>query len=127
MYYELMKYCKGDCKKQYANSILNQNDGYCKNCYDEKLKTEMWKDYNGESQTGKCYACSDFITIKNYHTGYIISLSNGGKHTPSNIRPICLGCKIKSNGQNLNDYSKSIKRYNMPVPMDVEPPSFYLE
>ena len=30
-----MKYCKGDCKKQYTNKVLKKNDGYCKKCYNE--------------------------------------------------------------------------------------------
>ena len=122
-----MKYCKGDCKKQYTNKVLKENGGYCKKCYNEKIKKQCWIDYNGIHATGQCYVCSHIINHKNYYLGYIISLTNGGKHTLSNIRPICIGCKIKCNDQNLNDYSKSLKKNNLPVPMDVEPPSFYIK
>lgn len=122
-----MKNCKGDCKKQYTNKVLKENDGYCERCYKEKLKKKCWIDYNGIHATGQCYACKCIINDESYYVGYIISLTNGGKDIISNMRPVCIGCKIKCNNENLNDYSKSLKKKNLPVPMEVEPPSFYIK
>jgi 5-methylcytosine-specific restriction endonuclease McrA len=56
------------------------------------VKETVWRKYNGNRMTGKCYVCKGPITFTNFEVGHNKPHSKGGKWTVGNLRPICRSC-----------------------------------
>lgn len=67
------------------------------------LRKEVWKRYNGDMMTGKCYVCpTHLIDFHSFHAGHIIAESKGGKTILSNLRPVCSNCNTSCGTRNLD-------------------------
>ncbi len=56
------------------------------------VKETVWRKYNGNRMTGKCYVCGVSITFTNFEAGHNKPRSRGGEWTVENLRPICRSC-----------------------------------
>ena len=72
----------------------------------KKVKNDVWNKINGESYTGLCQVCNNKINILEYHTGHIISVTNGGSNEIDNLQPICSGCNQTIGSENLIHYQQ---------------------
>lgn len=56
------------------------------------LQKQIWKTYNGNVGSSKCFVCGAEITALEYECGHIIPRSKGGPNTVDNLLPICGNC-----------------------------------
>jgi len=68
------------------------------------IRINVWKKYNGRSYDGKCFCCSEIISIENFECGHVISEKNGGNVTLDNLRPICLLCNRSMSSKNMPEF-----------------------
>lgn len=79
-----------EINKKYDKLILNLKE---KNkLIKKKLKIQVWDTYIGKEKTGKCFCCSENISVKDFECGHLKSIKNGGKTILNNLRPICITC-----------------------------------
>ena len=76
----------------------------------QRLRFEVWKEFNGDSMNGKCYCCEKSISLEEFHCGHIIPESHGGSTDKSNLRPICSACNLSCGTKNLNEFKKLLNK-----------------
>jgi 5-methylcytosine-specific restriction endonuclease McrA len=72
----------------------------------QRLRYEVWKKFNGDVMTGKCYCCNRSIRLEEFHCGHIVPESQGGCTDVSNLKPICSSCNLSCGTKNLDEFKK---------------------
>jgi hypothetical protein len=72
------------------------------------VKDAVWNKYIGiEVGLTKCPMCDNYcISQNNFHCGHVIAESNGGLAIVKNLRPICAGCNLSMQSQNMIDFAR---------------------
>ena len=71
---------------------------------------------------GLCYCCNEEIDSKNFETGHIISVKNGGETVLENLKPICSCCNKSMGIQNLEEFkNKYMKQSTSNIDKKSEP------
>lgn len=74
----------------------------------KKVRTEVWKKFNGNNLTGTCYACRKNIEFDDFDAGHIISEAHGGLVHVDNLRPICRACNTSCGTRNLEEFKQML-------------------
>lgn len=69
-----------------------------------KVRVEVWRLYNGESEVGICYVCGVKITKTDWHCAHVVADADGGNPTVRNLRPSCKKCNLSMGKINLYAY-----------------------
>ena len=74
------------------------------------LQQEVWKKTFGKCFEHDCYIswCTNTIDVWNFHTGHNIPLSDEGKTTVDNLKPICSNCNNGMSNEHSIDSWNSI-------------------
>jgi len=92
------------------------------------VKEAVWRKYNGNRMTGKCYVCKAPIKFTNFEVGHNRARSKGGKWSVTNCRPICRTCNRSMGAMTIeafkNKYFKT-KRPSKKKPRKKRPRSIY--
>ncbi|MCL4362272.1 MAG: HNH endonuclease [Candidatus Parvarchaeota archaeon] len=75
----------------------------------KRVRTKVWKTYNGNKMQGKCYVCGDPISFDNFDLGHVRSIAHGGTNNPRNLRPICRSCNGSMGTQNLEAFKRKYR------------------
>ena len=70
------------------------------------VKESVWKKYISQTELkGNCFiGCGTKLQINNFEVGHVIALSNGGKNTIENLRPICSLCNKSMGASNMDNF-----------------------
>jgi len=79
----------------------------------KELQRQVWSQEFESKTSGKCpiYNCSRVLSLdisNSWQCGHIMSLSNNGKTTLDNLRPICPPCNQSMSATNWNEWEESI-------------------
>lgn len=85
------------------------------------VKESIWKKYISETELkGKCFVgCGKNIQINDFEVGHVIAVSNGGKNTIENLRPICSLCNKSMGSTNLYSFIEQFG-FKEKEPNDIE-------
>lgn len=83
------------------------------------VREEVWRKRNGTSTEGRCFVCSQPLSLSLMECGHIVAVANGGSNSASNLEPICAGCNRSMGKRNLNEYKKMITAQEQ-TPMDID-------
>eukprot|EP00930_Biecheleria_cincta_P042455 TRINITY_DN29214_c0_g1_i1.p1 TRINITY_DN29214_c0_g1~~TRINITY_DN29214_c0_g1_i1.p1 ORF type:complete len:432 (-),score=59.27 TRINITY_DN29214_c0_g1_i1:125-1420(-) len=76
-----------------------------------QLRRAVWEKRNADKQlSGKCYCCGERVDYDCFVCGHVISLSNGGNTTLSNLEPICHMCNSEMSTTNLEEFRTELER-----------------
>lgn len=93
-------------KNSLSESVTHSLQTGKKQSIPQRLRFEVWKEYNGGTMTGKCYCCAKTINLEEFHCGHIVPESHGGSTDKSNLRPICSACNLSCGTKNLDEFKK---------------------
>jgi len=89
---------------QEDNQLLNKlKDLVKRKTIPKAIRTQVWKRLHN-TLDGKCFTCTNIISIDNFECGHIISRKNGGSDEPVNLLPICGKCNKSMSSTNMDDY-----------------------
>ena len=79
----------------------------------KELQKQVWSQEFESKTSGKCpiYNCSKILSLdisNSWQCGHIISVSNNGKTTLENLRPICPHCNQSMSSTNWNDWTDQL-------------------
>ena len=78
------------------------------------IKEKVWCEWKGNIHKAMCHCCRlKEITSCSFHSGHIISESQGGEITVENLRPICQSCNSSMNKENMREYMKKKYAHNL--------------
>jgi hypothetical protein len=109
------KQIKSDCKSISNESITsNESEIKCKirekktkHNVNQAMRKLVWLKHIGNKFYAYCWCCnSTLINPFEFECGHVLSRSNGGKDTVSNLRPICRLCNGSMGTKHLVEFQK---------------------
>jgi hypothetical protein len=73
----------------------------------KKIRESVWKRDCGDSLSGKCFCCSQSITIMgDWHAGHIVAQCNGGGDNVDNLQAVCVSCNLAMGAEDMNKFKE---------------------
>lgn len=93
-----------NCLDQLKKIRVPAADPTAKKTIPKKIRGAVWRKMFGTEIEGKCYCCSDKITVDNWHQGHIVSRACGGNDVEANLRPVCASCNLSMGVENMEEF-----------------------
>ena len=68
------------------------------------IREEVWRKEMGRNYSGKCFVCSDLVSITNFDCAHIISEYEGGEIKVDNMKVTCRTCNLSCGTMNLIEF-----------------------
>lgn len=93
--------------KKNIDKVIQQKTAPPRKTIPKKIRETIWKRDCGDSVSGKCFCCSQSVSVLGeWHAGHIVAQCNGGADTSDNLRVVCIACNLAMGTENMDDFKR---------------------